>query len=178
MSNEAPRVDDETSETDERRRVPLSTPGRLELKKTVETGQVRQSFSHGRTKAVTVEVKKRRTFKPTAAGRMAEVKPRVEAKPAAPSRAPAAEFAPAPRAAPAAPSRATVDTAAPARPALVLRSLTEEEKEARTRAVEQARKSDAEARKHAEERARRDAEEEARRGREREAAAQRQAEEE
>ncbi|WP_370154355.1 translation initiation factor IF-2 [Ferrovibrio sp.] len=39
-------------------------PKRLELKKTVETGQVRQSFSHGRTKAVTVEVRKKRTIVP------------------------------------------------------------------------------------------------------------------
>ena len=42
-------------------RIGLSrSPGgsRLELKKTVETGMVRQSFSHGRSKAVTVEVKK------------------------------------------------------------------------------------------------------------------------
>ncbi len=42
------------------------SPGKLELKKTVETGQVRQSFSHGRSKVVTVEVRKKRTF---AAGR-------------------------------------------------------------------------------------------------------------
>ena len=45
-------------------RIGLSRPsgsGRLELKKTVETGMVRQSFSHGRSKAVAVEVKKTRT---------------------------------------------------------------------------------------------------------------------
>ncbi len=48
----------------------LRRPGRLELKKTVETGQVRQSFSHGRTKAVTVEVKKKRTFERNAGGNM------------------------------------------------------------------------------------------------------------
>ena len=44
-------------------RIGLSRPsggGRLELKKTVETGMVRQSFSHGRSKAVAVEVKKTR----------------------------------------------------------------------------------------------------------------------
>ena len=50
----------------------LRRPGRLELKKTVETGQVRQSFSHGRTKAVTVEVKKR-TFERGAGGNMRAV---------------------------------------------------------------------------------------------------------
>jgi translation initiation factor IF-2 len=48
----------------------LRKPGRLELKKTVETGQVRQSFSHGRSKAVTVEVKKKRTFERGASGKM------------------------------------------------------------------------------------------------------------
>ncbi len=37
-------------------------PPKLELKKTVETGQVRQSFAHGRSKMVTVEVRKKRTF--------------------------------------------------------------------------------------------------------------------
>jgi translation initiation factor IF-2 len=53
---------------------PASRPGRLELKKTVETGQVRQSFSHGRSKLVTVEVRKKRTFAPDARGRMSEVR--------------------------------------------------------------------------------------------------------
>ncbi|MFO1145218.1 MAG: translation initiation factor IF-2 [Rhodospirillales bacterium] len=42
---------------------------RLELKKTVETGQVRQSFAHGRSKMVTVEVRKKRTFAPDARSR-------------------------------------------------------------------------------------------------------------
>ena len=51
----------------------LNRPGRLELKKTVETGQVRQSFSHGRSKTVMVEVKRKRTFAPGAEGRMTEV---------------------------------------------------------------------------------------------------------
>ncbi|HAK63341.1 MAG TPA: hypothetical protein DCO82_08895, partial [Alphaproteobacteria bacterium] len=34
----------------------------LSLKKTVGAGQVRQSFSHGRTKAVVVERKRKRTL--------------------------------------------------------------------------------------------------------------------
>jgi translation initiation factor IF-2 len=37
-------------------------PRRLELKKTVDGGVVKQSFSHGRSKQVSVEVKKKRTF--------------------------------------------------------------------------------------------------------------------
>ncbi|MFC3675847.1 translation initiation factor IF-2 [Ferrovibrio xuzhouensis] len=61
-------------------------PKRLELKKTVETGQVRQSFSHGRTKAVTVEVRKKRTIVPpgskAAAAEPAATKPAAPAAPA------------------------------------------------------------------------------------------------
>ncbi|MCC7274439.1 MAG: translation initiation factor IF-2 [Alphaproteobacteria bacterium] len=53
----------ETKETD-RKPLTLARPGKLELKKTVETGQVRQSFPHGRTKTVQVEVRKKRTLAP------------------------------------------------------------------------------------------------------------------
>jgi translation initiation factor IF-2 len=53
-----------TNEQDRKRPLNLSRGGRLELKKTVETGQVRQSFPHGRTKTVTVEVKRKRSFGP------------------------------------------------------------------------------------------------------------------
>jgi translation initiation factor IF-2 len=63
-----------TDEQDRKKMLSLSRPGRLELKKTVETGQVRQSFPHGRSKTVTVEVKKKRTFAPGAGGRMTEVR--------------------------------------------------------------------------------------------------------
>jgi translation initiation factor IF-2 len=63
-----------TSEEKEKKKpLSLSQPGKLKLKKTVETGQVRQSFSHGRSKAVTVEVKRSRTFAPGAGGSMTEV---------------------------------------------------------------------------------------------------------
>ena len=37
----------------------LSKPGKLELRKTVDAGQVKQSFSHGRSKTVVVEKKMR-----------------------------------------------------------------------------------------------------------------------
>ncbi len=57
-----------------KKRLSLSRPGRLELKKTVDAGQVRQSFSHGRTKAVAVEVRRKRTFAQSADGGMTEVK--------------------------------------------------------------------------------------------------------
>ena len=55
-----------TESNDQDRKAPLTLtkPGKLELKKTVETGQVRQNFSHGRSKVVTVEVRKKRTFTP------------------------------------------------------------------------------------------------------------------
>ncbi len=51
----------------------LGKPGRLELKKTVDSGQVRQSFSHGRTKTVKVEKKRKRTFERNESGRMERV---------------------------------------------------------------------------------------------------------
>ena len=36
--------------------------GKLQLKKTINAGQIKQSFSHGRTRSVSVEVKKKRTL--------------------------------------------------------------------------------------------------------------------
>jgi translation initiation factor IF-2 len=74
------------TENDNDRKAPLKlSPGKLELKKTVETGQVRQSFSHGRSKAVTVEVRKKRTFAQDAGGVLHEVKdgPKLEMEPVA-----------------------------------------------------------------------------------------------
>ena len=52
----------------------LSRPGKLELEKTVGSGQVRQKFSHGRSKMVSVEVRKKRTYAPDSGGQMAEIK--------------------------------------------------------------------------------------------------------
>lgn len=43
----------------------LGNKGKLSLSKTVESGQVRQSFSHGRTKSVIVETKSTRKFEVT-----------------------------------------------------------------------------------------------------------------
>src|SRR5579859_7462438 len=83
-----------TESNDQDRKAPLKlSPGKLELKKTVETGQVRQSFSHGRSKVVTVEVKKKRTFAADAGGALHEVKdmPRPAEPLAAPSAAPVPE---------------------------------------------------------------------------------------
>ncbi|MGH6954093.1 MAG: translation initiation factor IF-2, partial [Alphaproteobacteria bacterium] len=64
----------ESSEKEGKRPLSLARPGRLELRKTIETGQVKQSFSHGRSKTVMVEVRKKRTYAPGLGDRMAEVK--------------------------------------------------------------------------------------------------------
>src|SRR5215831_13857938 len=66
----------ETKETTENK--PTLTRKPLSLKRTVESGHVRQSFSHGRSKSVVVEKKK--TRKITAPGEVVE-----EAQPAAAS---------------------------------------------------------------------------------------------
>ena len=110
------------TENDDKKKKPLtlSKPGKLELKKTVEGGQVRQSFSHGRTKTVTVEVKKKRTFQQGATGEMTEVKAVVE-EPVAEAPAPAPEAPPAAKKPP-------------------QRTLTDAEQASRVRALEEARK--------------------------------------
>ena len=36
--------------------------GRLQLKKTINAGQIKQSFSHGRSRSVSVEVKRKRSL--------------------------------------------------------------------------------------------------------------------
>ncbi|MEQ9349335.1 MAG: translation initiation factor IF-2 associated domain-containing protein, partial [Alphaproteobacteria bacterium] len=56
--------DDKTDKTD--KPLSLSGEGRLGLRRTSEQGQVRQSFSHGRSKTVQVEVRRKRTSSRTA----------------------------------------------------------------------------------------------------------------
>ncbi|HLB79031.1 MAG TPA: IF-2-associated domain-containing protein, partial [Dongiaceae bacterium] len=63
----------ESNEQEPKKPLSLARPGRLELKKTVDAGHVRQSFPHGRSKTVQVEVKRKRTYAPGAGGRMTEV---------------------------------------------------------------------------------------------------------
>jgi translation initiation factor IF-2 len=118
---------------------PLSLKGRG-----VEQGVVRQSFSHGRTKAVVVEKVKSRT--PTRAKADAPA-----AAPVAPAKRPAAGKAAA--AAPAAAPAPTPATPAPKPSGVVLRTLTKEEQSARARALGDARLREAEERKIAEEEA-------------------------
>jgi translation initiation factor IF-2 len=139
----------------------------LSLKKT-ETSTVKQSFSHGRTKAVVVEKKRARVAPSAAKPAAAKPKP-VAAKPAAVKAAqPAAHSA-----VPSAAKPAARDTSR----GVVLRELTEEEKVARTRALATARVADEEARKQADDDARRRAVEDAQLKVERDAAAKRKAEE-
>src|SRR6202044_2424442 len=45
-------------------RLSLRPAGRMELGRTVDAGSVRQTFSHGRSKVVQVEVRKKRTGAP------------------------------------------------------------------------------------------------------------------
>ncbi|MBX3506835.1 MAG: translation initiation factor IF-2 [Parvibaculum sp.] len=165
-----------TDQADTSERKPKAAGGKtLSLKRTVESGHVRQNFSHGRSKSVVVEKKKKRTLKTDGTPAPVEEK----AKPAAPKEAAAA--APAPAAAPAkkeaAPAAAEKKQAPRARSGVVLRTLTEEEKAARALALDSAREREGEDRRRAEEEARRFAEEDARREAERTAAAARAAEE-
>ena len=80
---------EQTEQKPAKKKLSLSRPGRLELKKTVDAGQVRQSFSHGRTKSVAVEVRRKRTFAQSADGDMTEVKPTVEEETLVTAEAPA-----------------------------------------------------------------------------------------
>jgi translation initiation factor IF-2 len=143
----------------------LSVTGKtLTLKPRTETGVVRQSFSHGRSKQVVVEKVKRRAIGP------GEGKPEP-----APVEAPK-KPAPAPRAAaPAAPRRTPAE--APKSSGVVLRTLTEEERTARANALADSRVRDAEERRIAEEEARRRASREVTEKTEREAAEARKREE-
>ena len=165
-------MSDETEAGDQGRRKPLSLkrPGRLELKKTVDAGQVRQSFSHGRSRAVAVEVRKKRTLKrsPAADGAVA---PKPKAPPKPPPPEPVAEAAPPP------PQEEVQQTSTAPRSRVVLRTLTSDEKAARARAVEDAIRAERQERERAEEEARRRAEEEERLAAERAEAERRKSEE-
>ncbi|HEY8592748.1 MAG TPA: translation initiation factor IF-2 [Sphingomicrobium sp.] len=76
----------------------LGTRPPLGLKRTVETGKVKQSFSHGRSNTVVVEVKKRRILgKPGEAAPAEAPKPEPVAEAPQPAPKPAAPAAPPPR---------------------------------------------------------------------------------
>ncbi|MFC5421717.1 translation initiation factor IF-2 [Bosea eneae] len=140
----------------------VTPPKTLSLKRPVEQSTVRQSFSHGRSKQVVVEVKRRVAHEPAAA----PVAPRPPQAPQAPA-APQAPRPPQPAPAANRPSGG-----------MLLRTLSDDEKDARQRALSDARATEAEARARAEEEARQRAAREARERAEREAAQARQREEE
>lgn len=138
---------------------------KLTLKRPVEAGIVRQSFSHGRSKAVVVEKVKRRAVAP---GETHAPPREVVAAPPPP---------PAPKARPqAAPSQPQHPHRAAS--GVILRSLTEEEREARSRALSGAREREVEDRKRAEAEAKIREEREGREREERAAAEARKQEEE
>ena len=116
----------------------------LHLKRPVEQGTVRQSFSHGRSKAVVVEKVKRRILTPgeaAAAVRPAPTMPAAAPTPGPPSPAKPA-LAGAARPAPTAPP--------PPKTGVVLPTLTAEQREARARALIDARAQEEEDRRRQE----------------------------
>ncbi len=122
--------------SDTKTKKPLSLGrGKLELKKTVETGQVRQSFSHGRSKVVQVERKRKRQFEMGADGKVQEVK------------------------APTLALRAKAEEALAKETAQQHGTLTDGEKAHRLKALQDAIKADEEARRQQEEDEKREAEE-------------------
>lgn len=108
-----------------KKKLSLSRPGKLELNKTVDAGQVRQSFSHGRTKSVAVEVRRKRTFKQADDGAMTEIREKAPVEEAPVVQKPV-EQEPVKKA----------ETPA--------RTLTDQERAARTRALEGARQTETE----------------------------------
>jgi translation initiation factor IF-2 len=118
--------DQERTEQEQKRPLSLRTGGTLGLRpRPAESGSVRQSFSHGRSKQVTVEVRKKRVVAP---GTAPVETPRSDT--AAPTVA---------RAAPATPEPAAPGTVEPARRAAgVPRTLTAEEHATRVRVLQDA----------------------------------------
>ena len=119
----------EPNEQEQKRPLTLArTGGRLELRKSVEMGQVRQSFSHGRSKTVTVEVRKKRVIGSAHEPGRAEASPVVVSDTVPPR---------------------TVTPQQAHAPVAIPRALTAEEKAGRVRAVHDARKADEEAHRRA-----------------------------
>jgi translation initiation factor IF-2 len=138
-------------------------PGTLSIKRpAVEQSRVKQSFSHGRTKTVVVETKRKRFGDDKPAAPVVEQKPAFQAKPRVAEQ-------------PAAP-RSVAPPSTPGNRGVVLRTLSSEEREARERALSDSRVREAEERKRQEEDLKRRREFEERDVVEREAAARRKAE--
>jgi len=121
----------ETNETEDK-----TARGRkmtLNLRRTVESGHVRQSFSHGRSKSVLVEKKKRRAVGGGGGAPIAEE---------APVKAPQIAEAP--------PKKAKAEEPQSRRSGVVLRQLSDDEKDARLRALSDSKVREAEERERAE----------------------------
>jgi translation initiation factor IF-2 len=115
----------DVAEQEHRRPLTLGrSGGKLELRKPVETAQVRQSFSHGRSKTVQVEVRKKRTITPGAAEAGRIETPPVVAREHQTSR--------------------PATTESTRRGVVLPHAQTDEERARRTRAVQDARKAEAE----------------------------------
>jgi len=112
----------ETKETDHKTAGGRKTMS-LNMKRTVEQGHIRQNFSHGRSKSVLVETKRKRSVSPGAAHEEPQ-----QQKPAAKKPEPRAFQKPSP------------DQAGDKRPQKVLRQLSAGEMDARARALSEARK--------------------------------------
>jgi translation initiation factor IF-2 len=167
----------ETSNTD--KPVGAAPKVTLHLKRPVEQGTVRQSFSHGRSKAVVVEKVKRRILTPgeaPAGARPAQAAPAAAPAQAAPGPATGAAASAAARPAPAAPAKPTPPP--PPKTGVVLPTLTDEQREARARALSDARVREEEDRRRQEAEAGARREREARDRFEREAAESRKRDEE
>ncbi len=134
-----------------------------------DTDTVRQSFSGGRSKAVAVERKRRRVAVPG---------DKAEGGGAVAEEAPAAAEAPRARVSPRKEEGQTQTTARPRASGVVLRTLTDEERDARAHALAEARVREAEERHHAEAEAIRRAAEDEQLQREHDEAERRKAEEE
>jgi len=149
-------------------RLSLRPAGRLELGRTVDAGSVRQSFSHGRSKVVQVEVRKKRSPISPASAAAGAPTPTPAGTGGPQARGPAPAGRPAPGV-----GRALTATELAARQ----RAVVEQQREAARREAERReqekiliRSAAEEARRKAEEEARRAAEEEERRKAEEEAA--------
>ncbi|MFA7587194.1 MAG: translation initiation factor IF-2, partial [Novosphingobium sp.] len=125
----------------------------LGLKRSVEAGEVKQTFSHGRTNKVVVEVKRRKVL-----GKPGEAGAAPAPEPAAPPPPPTQQAAPAPRQPAPPPVKPVLRQPAETRQEMQARLLREAE-EARMAALEAASRREAEERQRAIEEERRRAEE-------------------
>jgi translation initiation factor IF-2 len=121
----------ETNETEGKTAPGGSRKMTLNVRRTVESGHVRQSFSHGRSKSVLVEKKKRRAVGSSPTPQVVEEAPPKPVSVVAPQK------------------RTPVEDAQQRRPGVVLRALSDDEKDARLRALQDSRQREADERDRA-----------------------------